>query len=109
MKPMKEYKPPHFEKRKKERRFADRGYIYVLGNFVAEYGYKATPDSEPRPLPNRNRRAFLVQGEGVKGELILIDATGDVVAMPTGMTTPLDRWGPLPDKYKNYVSAKKKK
>ncbi|KYK22663.1 hypothetical protein AYK24_00115 [Thermoplasmatales archaeon SG8-52-4] len=109
LKPMKEYKTQHYKKRQVERGFVDKGYIWVLGHFIVEYGYKETHNSIPRRLKNKNRRAFLVPGSGVKGDLILIDASGDVVALPTGITTPLDHWGPLPESERQYYSVSKRK
>jgi len=109
MDPMKEYKPPHYAKRKKERGFDDVSYIHVLGHFIAEYGYKETPTSKPKRLANPHRRAFLVQGRGLQGVIYIIDASGDRVAVITAITTPHDKWGPLPKECLHYYSASKRK
>jgi hypothetical protein len=105
---LKEYKPPHYKMRVKERSVMDCSIEYVLGHFYCEYGFKDTPNSVPKPLLKPNRRAFLVQGRGLQGVVYLIDASGDTAAFVTVITLPHDEWGPLPERFRQYTSTQKK-
>ena len=106
---LKEYKPPHYKQRVVERKAPDYSVIYILGHIIIEYGYKETPNSEPRPLLKPNRRAFLVMGRGTQAIIYIIDASEDVAALVTVITIPHDEWGPLPERYRRYTSVTKKK
>ena len=108
---MRSHDSKHYLERVEERNAKNHSITHILGNFFAEYGIKNHPNAEPRPLPNRNRRAFmLLDDRGLQGKLYILDATDTKAVKVTVQEAPNDEWGPLAEKYRqNWIKAHKKK
>ena len=105
---MKEHDSKHVLERIEERGAENHSITHIFGHFIMEYGFKEYPNSEPRPLKNPHRRAFLVMGRGLQGVVYIIDATDTKAVKVTVIVVPHDEWGPLPERFCNYTSAVKK-